>query len=118
MAANHYRTLNVSPDATPEQIQKSYRALARRYHPDVNPTGAAVMAAIHAAYEVLGEPSKRAAYDRSNHQKERNPAVNDVVLSAARDRLLRQDWTVVENKPNEFVLRKQSRTVHVALMRT
>jgi hypothetical protein len=59
----HYATLGVRPDATAVEIRDAYRALARRYHPDREPSAAEKMAAINEAYRVLGEPSRRAAYD-------------------------------------------------------
>lgn len=59
----HYATLGVQPDATAAEIRDAYRALARRYHPDREPSAAEKMAAINEAYRVLREPSRRAAYD-------------------------------------------------------
>ncbi len=61
-----YKTLQVDPEAEDEVIVAAYRRLARKYHPDVAPgaEAAARMAAINAAWEVIGEPSRRAAFDR------------------------------------------------------
>jgi curved DNA-binding protein CbpA len=62
-----YKTLQVDPEAEDEVIQAAYRRLAQKYHPDraTDPEGIARMVAINAAWEVIGEPAKRAAYDRS-----------------------------------------------------
>jgi hypothetical protein len=59
----HYATLGVRSDATEKEIRDAYRALARRYHPDREPSAAARMASINEAYRVLGEPARRAVYD-------------------------------------------------------
>jgi len=109
-----YRTLNVTPSASAEEIQRAYRSLARRHHPDLNPTpsSAILMATINAAYEVLKEPKKRAAYDVRSQKKEPSP-VDSAVLSGARENLLRQGWTIVEERSNEYVLKNGSRQVHV-----
>ncbi len=60
-----YKVLQVDPEAEDEVIQAAYRRLARKYHPDVavGPDGAARMAAINAAWEVLRDPDRRAAHD-------------------------------------------------------
>jgi curved DNA-binding protein CbpA len=65
-AFDPYKTLQVDPEAEDEVIQAAYRRLARKYHPDVAPGAepAARMAAINAAWELLGDPVKRALYDR------------------------------------------------------
>lgn len=65
---NHYSTLQVSKSAEPEVIDKAYRALSLKYHPDVSaPDGRAEaerrMRAINDAYAVLGDASKRREYD-------------------------------------------------------
>lgn len=61
-----YKTLQVDREAEDEVIAAAYRRLARKYHPDVaaSPEAAARMAAINAAWEVIGEPARRAAFDR------------------------------------------------------
>jgi molecular chaperone DnaJ len=61
----HYATLGVRPDATAEEIRDAYRSLARRYHPDHDPSAAVTMTRINEAYRVLGEPARRAVYDAS-----------------------------------------------------
>lgn len=65
-AIDPYKILQVDPEAEDEVIQAAYRRLARKYHPDLAtaPDAAARMAAINAAWERIGEPPARAAYDR------------------------------------------------------
>ncbi len=66
MAGNLYETLGVKRDASVDDIRKSYRKLARKHHPDVNPGNKAAedkFKAISSAYEVLSDEKKRAAYD-------------------------------------------------------
>lgn len=63
---DHYRVLQVDPEAEDEVIAAAYRRLAAKYHPDVaGEDGAARMVAINAAWEVLRDPSRRAAHDRA-----------------------------------------------------
>lgn len=63
----HYETLGVSPKATPEQIRKAYRALARKFHPDVSTEAdaAAKFAQVQTAYAVLIDVERRRQYDAS-----------------------------------------------------
>src|SRR5512144_1406605 len=62
-----YKVLQVDSEAEDEVIQAAYRRLARKYHPDLaaTPEAAAKMAAINAAWELIGEPAARAAFDRT-----------------------------------------------------
>lgn len=62
---DYYAILQVSPAAEKEVIEAAYRKLAQKYHPDINksPGAEEKMKRINAAYEVLSDPAKRAAYD-------------------------------------------------------
>ena len=64
-APDPYKVLQVDPEAEDEVIQAAYRRLAQKYHPDVatGPDADARMSAINAAWEVLGDPGRRAAFD-------------------------------------------------------
>jgi len=64
---DYYKILGVTRTATPEQIEGAFRNLARRWHPDVCPDiqkAAENFKLIAEAYDVLGAPEKRRAYDR------------------------------------------------------
>ena len=63
---DYYKTLGVDKKATPEEIKKAYRKLARQYHPDRNPgdeQAEARFKEISQAHDVLGDPEKRKQYD-------------------------------------------------------
>ena len=63
---DYYTTLGVTKNASQEDIQRAYRKLARKYHPDVSKTPDAEekFKDVGEAYEVLKDPDKRAKYDR------------------------------------------------------
>ncbi|MDO9557267.1 MAG: J domain-containing protein [Coriobacteriia bacterium] len=67
MVADHYRVLQVVRSADPAVIDKAYRALSLKYHPDtsteVGESATLRMQRINEAYAVLGDPLKRARYD-------------------------------------------------------
>ena len=63
--ADHYEVLCVSRDASPDEIKKAYRKLARQLHPDVNPGADAAeqFKLVTHAYDVLSDPEQRQRYD-------------------------------------------------------
>lgn len=99
-----YRILQVDPEAEDEVIQAAYRRLAQKYHPDRSPgpEGATRMVAINAAWDLLRDPVRRAAYDRSRRSPDGTPVVAGPVAAgtprteARPDRppeTVSRDWT-------------------------
>ncbi len=69
MAAKHdyYETLSVPRNASPDDVRKAYRKLARKYHPDLNPGDKAAeerFKRVQEAYDILSDPKKRQMYDQ------------------------------------------------------
>lgn len=64
---DYYKILQVAPDASPEVIQMAYKALAKKYHPDLNPgqeeAAQEKMKDVNEAYETLSDKDKRWQYD-------------------------------------------------------
>src|SRR5436190_22564268 len=67
---DYYEVLGVGREADSEEIKKTYRKLALKYHPDKNPGDYAAeekFKELGEAYEVLSDDQKRAAYNRYGH---------------------------------------------------
>ena len=67
MPADPYQTLGVKKNASQEEIQKAYRQLAKKHHPDLNPGNKQAeekFKEVSAAYDLLGDADKRARFDR------------------------------------------------------
>src|SRR5712692_9815120 len=64
---DYYQALGVGRDADPEEIRKTYRRLARKHHPDLNPGDKAAedrFKKLQEAYDVLSDPKKKQMYDQ------------------------------------------------------
>lgn len=71
---NLYDVLGVGRSASDEDIKKAYKALARKYHPDLNqnnPAAEGMFQKVTRAYEVLTDPVKRDQYDRALSDEDR-----------------------------------------------
>ncbi|NJL02445.1 MAG: DnaJ domain-containing protein [Spirulinaceae cyanobacterium SM2_1_0] len=108
---DYYALLAVAPTATTAEIKAAFRALARQYHPDLNPDAEAQeqFKQICAAYEVLSDPERRHEYDRDRADPE--PAFG--VARDARDcylrgieHALRQDYAGALSAYREAIARE------------
>jgi curved DNA-binding protein CbpA len=118
MASDHYKVLELARDASPDDIQRSYRNLALRYHPDRNaaPEAATRMSAINEAWKVLGDPQRRRDYDAALAKPAMNPEFAAAILLAARDVLLRTGWRVTEDNGRTIVLENARQKIRVILL--
>src|SRR5262245_22707523 len=67
MSEDYYKTLGVSRGASADEIQKAYRKLAKKYHPDLNPDDKGAQKKFkeaQQAYDVLSDDKKRKMYDQ------------------------------------------------------
>jgi curved DNA-binding protein CbpA len=86
VTGDHYKVLQVDSEAEADVIQAAYRRLAQKYHPDVASGTAAAerMAAINAAWAVLRDPARRAAYDRERAVARAGPSPDGAYDTGAR----------------------------------
>jgi curved DNA-binding protein CbpA len=118
MRRSFYDVLEIKPDVSQEEIQRVYRSLALRYHPDRNPAPDAVvrMTSINEAYEVLGDPHRRREYDALAAKTPSGRDVAAPILAAARDAVLRSGWSVVQQNPVSVLLESKGRRLRVVFM--
>ncbi|HVL66548.1 MAG TPA: DnaJ domain-containing protein [Vicinamibacterales bacterium] len=103
-SVDYYETLQISPNADADTIQRVFRLLAQRFHPDNQDTGnAARFRELHEAYSVLNDPERRAQYD-------------------VRHQALRQErWRFAasaERGDNDFDLEQQLRRIVLEILYT
>jgi curved DNA-binding protein CbpA len=87
-----YKVLQVDPEAEPEVIEAAYRRLARKYHPDVSPGAESQerMVRLNQAWEMLRDPTRRAAVDRARARAQ--AAAATVAASEARTQAAGDRW--------------------------
>lgn len=86
---DYYAVLGVDREASPDQIKKAYRQLAKRFHPDVNGGDAQAEAhfkQIHEAYSTLGNPELRAAYNQQPRSTRKPGETQKATSSTTREK--------------------------------
>lgn len=116
---SHYDQLGVAPGAAPEQIRAAYRALVQLFHPDrlrhlkpeVREFAEERLKTLNQAYEVLGDPARRAEYDRRTLTAQPPPpapawrnAPDDYAPRAARD--YTTAWPAADTTQDEAAVRR------------
>ena len=83
---DYYVVLGIAEDADEETIRSAFRALARRYHPDVGAGSSPVeFQRAREAYETLTDPERRRRYDRQRRASRAEPVVITEVIVSRRD---------------------------------
>jgi curved DNA-binding protein CbpA len=120
MTRKHYDILQVKPDSSVEEIQRAYRRLALRYHPDRNPSpdAAAQMAAINEAYETIKLSERRQPVDSTDSREPQPAPIDDLtfsIISAARLVILRHGWVVSHDDGTRVVFEMGKPSVRILL---
>jgi len=103
---NYYETLKVSPKASKTEIKSAYRRLARKLHPDKNNGSektATAFAEIAEAYEILGNPKARSAYDMRLLSADQLNGNGDSVFASGNTHAQRWRQMVYEHRYNEII---------------
>lgn len=111
---NYYEILEVSQNASPEVIEKAYKALAKKYHPDANPDNIKEseekFKEISEAYEILSDATKKADYDyqleayinNSNNSNQYNDEDYENLMSHAQQLENELEYLKRTNKASQY----------------
>ncbi|HEY3373465.1 MAG TPA: J domain-containing protein [Candidatus Aquicultor sp.] len=83
--SDYYKTLQVDPEASPEVIEKAYKALSLKYHPDKQPSEKKEEAThrwmqIREAFEILSDAKRRSEYDVSRREEAIGTFLNEGLI--------------------------------------
>lgn len=109
---NYYQILGVPQDASPEEIKKEFRSLARRYHPDLNPGDKMAeeqFKQINEAYDTLSDDRKRQQYDIQFFGTSRRKFMRNQSNGNNAD-FIKNLWQDVKEKANPSYPPKPNRT--------
>ncbi|KAL3315259.1 hypothetical protein Ciccas_006109 [Cichlidogyrus casuarinus] len=81
----YYEVLEVSEEASIDEIKRSYRRLALKYHPDKNPSGGEQFRLLSEAFFVLSDPTKKREYDASLNQSSSSFQYSNNIFKNAKD---------------------------------
>lgn len=115
---DYYEILEVERSASPQELKKAYRRLARRYHPDMNPGDRSAeekFKAINEAYDVLSDEGKRSQYDQFSRFWQKNGFSRKSTRSTAQGRGTADDYSQYRDFNNfvEDILNRPSAKVRV-----
>ena len=124
---DYYSILQLSPDATPEDLKIAFRRLARKYHPDVNPNNTATteqFQQISQAYEVLSDEKKRRRYyleryvpryNHNHHRSHKTAGKNQPQSSSNRQaqRLYNQGLKKSQHQQYQKALAKYTKAINI-----
>jgi len=94
---NYYEILEVDKNASPEVIEKAYRALAKKYHPDLQQGQqqyeyAEKMKIINQAYDVLSDNAKRQEYNQKLENERMQKMQNDAIVREQQQRIMQENY--------------------------
>lgn len=120
MEKNYYDILQINKNASPEIIEKAYKVLAKKYHPDLQTEenkkqAEEILKEINEAYEILSNPEKKKNYDDSLLEEERpvfegtkTPDTSDSNLTLEKELFLKQQQDLLyQQKMQQEKLRQE-----------
>ena len=116
---NYYEILEVSPNASPEIIEKAYKVLAKKYHPDANEEDKKQWAEeqfkkINKAYEILSNEDTKKEYDMQYKNQEENK-MQDYNKLLNEIEILKTRLAYYENKENIWNKQEESKDTYSAM---